>query len=507
MLKRILLIAGAALYLLSFAVGLVLYFMVEGSFSIGSRYFWAYTGLPPLILALHLAAGVLLLWKPERAAPAAIAVELLFFVASLVGLMLFWSTFRWVALVAVARAAVCGVAIYYLWAPFSLGRAWIAVGAAVSLALGILWPWTLVPPPEAACAPAMAAGGPIEVWPMTADSKSGDVGAWAKGLPLAGGGRVTVISSPPSLNLELGPARATVCPVTVLQGISLDRFWPTRLNRVGLAFLSASHSQVWSAGTATYLSLRYGTAERFCSRFARSEVSRCFLDEPVTAEFYVRADKEGGGVDAVVLTHVRQPLYVRVASFFELAVLPYGGQVVRLPGLGDLAFGRSPGGSGFDTSARLTNVQPGQVALYAADSGLKGPFKELARTQRFADALVIEEFAGDRALLIYFPDWRAQALRQVSPATGEPLCANELSLRLQPPPVGSSMPEGQAAVLSVRAAVASTAAGRGGPVIAMKPGTYVNRLALRVVPKQDDYTATIQSIQLWPLPRDGAAGP
>jgi hypothetical protein len=98
------------------------------------------------------------------------------------------------------------------------------------------------------------------------------------------------------------------------------------------------------------------------------------------------------------------------------------------------------------------------------------------------------------------PDWRRQALMKLSPAAGSPVCANLLELEARPLPSTMAVDNSYKDMLGIEASVVSAEAGRSYPVVRMAAGTYINRMALRLVPKGSDYAKVVAGITLWELP-------
>ena len=490
MAKRILVWLWVALYLLTFLAGTILFFMTEGSFSPASRYFWSYTGLPAIILLVHLAAAGLLAWNRQRGAAAAIAVEVFWLVAAVVGLIFFVATFRWIVLAAVLRVSVGGVILSYLWGPFRRDRGLIAVGAALGLLLGILWPITLQPQGDGAVPLVSSGGKELLVWP-----RSGAKPYTEKKALKFHGGQVIVQDSPPVVDLQMGQSVIRISPMFAFPSISVDGAWSTTLNTIVLGFRSSSNATTWQDDRYQYIYSHYQILERTASRLARSLAYGEFRDGMITGDLYVRVDRKGEGFDLVVLTHCDREIYVYRAALFTLILQPYAGQKIILPPIAE-ALSWRPDSSG-GVPRRLLNLQPGRAVLYNADQGNRGPFTELAQAEQFADHLVVENFGEGRSLLVYFPDWQGQALKCVSPAAGEPFCANELYFDLVPLEAGMAQQAGRPNYLSVAAVIAGTDSGAGRPVVRMAGGTYVNRMAIRLVPDGVAPHDVIRSIDLW----------
>ena len=491
MAKRILVWLWVALYLLTFLAGTILFFMTEGSFSPASRYFWAYTGLPVVVLLLHLAAAAVLVWKWQRASAAAIAVEVFWLVAALVGLVFFVATFRWIVLAAVLRASVGGVILYYLWGPFRRDRRLIAIGAALGLLLGILWPITLQPRGDGAVPMISSGGKELQVWPRRGAKPYGE----KKRLKFYGG-QVFVEDSPPAVNLQMGQSLLRISPMFAFPSISVDGAWSTKLNTIGLGLRSSSNATAWQDNRYQYVYSHYQILERAVSRLAGSYAYRQFPDGTITGDLYVRVDRKGQGIDLVALTHCDREVLVYRAMLFALILQPYDGQKIILPPITE-SLSWAPDASG-GVPRRSLNLQPDRAVLYQADQGNQGPFTELAQAKRFADHLVIENFAEGRSLLIYFPDWQGQALKSISPAAGEPFCANELCFDVVPLEKGQAV--GGRNYLLVTAVIAGTDSGAGRPVVRMAGGTYVNRMAIRLMPSGAVADDLIRSIDLWQPP-------
>ena len=494
MLRRSLLITGAVLYLATFIVGTYVYFQVEGSFPIDSRYFWAMTALPAVILLAHLAAGVLLLWKPDRAAAAAVAMEMLFLAVAVAGACVFWVTFRWMLLAAVARAAFTGLAMYALWWPVRKDRPAVLAAAGLSLLLAVAWVLTLRPCEEGG-RPLVTGSGVLTVWDRPAVSTKADDRIWSSGLPLDGGARVMVRSSPPGVEIHLGKSVVLVSPLMGLKRISMDGFFATRFNQVSMLFNAGSSGVGWSDGAGQCTYMRYGAPLQSQSRVAEESAIKMFGRGVMAGDFYARVDPQGNAVDLVGLTYLREPVYVGASSFFTISTQPLAAERVLVPRLGQF---QPSDGRSIDRDPRAVNLQPGSAALYRVQEGLRPPLEEVARAETFDDYIVLEYPEGERAVVIYMPDWRRQALLATSPGAGSPVSANHLLMCAVPlrDPSGGRVAES----LYIEASGVTAEVGRGLPAVRMGAGTYVNRMAIRLVPKGTNYAKVVAGIQLWELP-------
>lgn len=493
MTKRIMVWSWVALYLLTFLAGTILFFMTEGSFPIASRYFWAYTGLPALALLVHLVAAAVLLRKWERGAPAAIAVEVFWAVAALLGLIFFAATFRWIALGALLRASFGGVVLYYLWGPFSRDRALVVAGAAVGLLLGILWPIALQAPSDGAVAMISSGDEAPVVWPS-----SGAKSYTGQQVLKFYDGQASVQNSPPAIDLEMGKSLMRILPMFVFPSVSVDGAWSTKLNTIGLRFGRPSSSSTWQDDRYRYVHLHYQVMERMASRLVRSLAYEKFRDGVITGDLYLRIDRQGEGLDLVALTHCSREIYAYRAMLFTMILQPYEGQKILLPPIAKALSWPSDLSGG--VPRQLLNLQPDRAALYRADRGNRGPFTELGQAERFADHLVVQSFVPGRSLLVYFPDWQGQALKRLSPAAGDPLCANELFFELNPLEPAETRETDHLNYLTIGAAIAGADSGAGRPVVRIKQGTYVNRMSIRLVPDGSDTDEVIGAIDLWQPP-------
>ncbi|NIA20634.1 MAG: hypothetical protein GWP05_01415 [Anaerolineaceae bacterium] len=493
MAKRIMIWSCVALYLLTFLAGTILLFMTEGSFPIASRYFWAYTGLPALALLVHLVAAAVLLWKWERGAPAAIAVETFWVAAALLGLIFFTATFRWIALVVLLRASFGGVILYYLWGPFSRDRALVVAGAAVGLLLGILWPIALQAPSDGAVPIISSDNKALIVWPS-----SGAKSYTGKQVLKFYDGQASVQDSPPAIDLEMGKSLMRILPMFAFPSVSVDGAWSTTLNTIGLKFRRPSSSSTWQDDRYRYVHLHYQVMERVASRLVRSLAYEKFRDGVITGDLYLRIDRQGEGIDLVALTHCGREIYAYRTMLFTMIFQPYEGQKILLPPVAKAL--SWPSDLSGDVPRQLLNLQPDRAVLYKADRGNQGPFTELGRAERFADHMVVQSFAPGRSLLVYFPDWQGQALRRLSPAAGAPLCANELFFDLDALEPAETRATSRLKYLTIGATIAGADSGAGRPVVRIKKGTYVNRMSIRLVPDGSDTDQVIGAIDLWQPP-------
>lgn len=494
MLRRSLLIAGAVLYLATFIVGTYVYFNVEGSFPISTRYFWGFTALPAVILLAHLASGVLLLWKGDRAAPAAVAMEVLFLAVAVAGACVFWVTFRWVLLAAVARIAFTALAMYVLWWPLRKNRLAVMGAAGLGLLLAVVWVLTLRPYEEGG-QPLVTGPGVLTVWNRPAVSTDSDARVWSSGLDLSGGAKVVVRSTPPLVEIHLGKTAVVVSPLVGLKSISMDGFFATRLNRVSLFFNVGGNAIDWGDGASRCTYVRCSAPLQAQSRLAEGAALEMLAGGVMAADFYARVDAKADAIDIVGLTYLRNPLYVGGTSLFTISVQPLGGQTVLVPRLGQF---QPNEGRVIDRHPRVVNLQPGSAALYRVQEELRPPLEELSWGGTFDDYIVLEGLEGDKALIIYLPDWRRQALLALSPSAGRGISANYLSMesrQLREPTSGGIMES-----VHIEGSTVTAEVGRSSPAVRMGAGTYVNRMAIRLVPKGADYAKVVAGIQLWELP-------
>jgi len=495
MLKRSVLIALAVIYLATFLIGTYVYFTVEGSFSLGSRYFWAFTGLPAFVLLMHLAAGTLLLWRRDQAAPAALAVELFFLAAALVGAGLFWVTFRWILMLALVRAVLTGVAIYLVWwPPVRKDRPALIAGAGVGLILAVSWMMSLRPDPVGA-SPMITAPVAITLWerPPTAAAET-DSRLWNKneGLPLDGGAKVSIQSTPPCVMLHVGKSTVVIEPLLRLRSISTDGFAATKLNRLNMAFYSQAGAQDWiqeSTGLRCAY-VRCPPPPPVGSRIADSAAASLANKGVMAADFYTRVDPKNNEVGIVGLTYLRLPLYVNDSSLFVITAQPRANHSVFLPSF--------PNASPAADKMMVVNFQQSGARLYLAEAELDTPVVEQAQVQTFDDYFVIENLDGDQAVIVLAPDLRRQAYLAVSPGGGEPLACNLLAIGETVLPQND--PSRDVKALLVRGSVASAALGGQASVIRMKEGTYVNRMTLRVVKNKSNYADVAAQMRVAALP-------
>jgi len=506
--RSVLKIAATVLYLLTCLALLAGFYITEGHFSPASRFFWAYLAMPLLVLLLHLAALVLLWKNLDRAAPAVLAAEVFFLILALTAAGSFFITFRWLIMVAVLRALVAGLSIHYLWGRLQRDRLLTLVGAGLGLILGLVWPLLLNPLPVSATPSIAAAPFLLPVWPRSgpatelpnsrADFDLGERGQlFVSGKP----------GAPPVVQLTFGGSSFKLNPLMAVLQTSLDGAWATTVNSVGLAFAAPTKAVAWDNGSHRYVQFHYEQIDCFASRLVRVDAQKLFSQTVLNGDLYLNVDAQSGAIDLVALTGLLRPLWVGDALFFSLAVAPAAGQKLLLPLGQDLhAWDWAPAHRPW----RFLNLQDDTAVLYqTTGQELSRPFTEVARAAGFADYLVIESSDGKLAALIYFPDWNKQALRQVSPAAGRPVQANALTFE---PFYGTAATgETKAAAeagLNINASVADTIIGGGRklcglhetPVVGLGAGTYVNRLAIRIVPAKSDYAKLVKEIVLWTPP-------
>jgi hypothetical protein len=505
--RHVLKIAATVLYLLTCLALLLGFFMTAGHFSPASRFFWAYLALPPLVLLLYLAALVLLWWKQDRAAPAVVAAEVFFLVLAVTAASCFFITFRWLILAALLRALVAGLSINYLWGRLQRDRLLALIAAGVGLGLGLAWP-LLLEPQDSCAEPAIAKAPFLEpVWSHS--GPAADLPTPRADFDLGQRGQLTVAGNagaPPVVQLTFGGTTFNLSPLLTVPQASLDGAWTTPLNSVGLALALPTRTVTWDSGSHRYVLFHYDQVSHIASRLVRIDAQKRANESTMCGDLYLNVDAQAGAIDLVALTGLRHPLWVHDTRFFSLDVRPAPGQKILLP-LGrellpwDWAHG----------ARQFLNLQDSQAVLYQTGPEMTRPLTELARATGFAGYLVIESADGKLAALIYFPDWNTQALRLVSPAAGEPVQANALTFEPQAGPTGetdSSAKPGREAGLLIVASVADTTVGRGrsffglreSPVVGLSDGTFLNRLAIRIVPAKSDYAKLIKDIPLWQPP-------
>jgi hypothetical protein len=496
MAKRLVLVTGAVIYLVSFLIGLVIYFNVEGSFPLTSRYFWAYTGLPALWLLAHLAAGVLLLRKPDRAVPLVLLIEVAFLAWAVTGAVCFWQTFNLILLAELLRAALTGLAIYWLWWPLEVDRPrWIA-GAGAGLLLAVTWTLTLQPI-DSGSTPLLTGPGVPKVWqrPPVASDRSSPI--WKIGLPLANDGQAVVHSSLPAAEVRFGGAMVSVYPLPRFPRLSLDGLWATRLNAVGMGFHRGTNQTTWADDGVQYAYVRYNTPRHVQSRLAGSEALNLVASKPMSADLYARVDPDRNAMDLVAVTYLRTPIYASSSLLFEIMIQPCTSHRVVIPGLLDTRITGSDGAEA--TDPWLVNLQADGAAVYRCSRDLK-PRSEEARADTFPGWLAVEDVAPGKTLVVRFPDWQTQALRDVSPAAGSPIAANHLLIRTVPSTAKAADGTPWPTALSIEVAVAATDVGSGAPPVLLNQGTYVNRMCMQFVPTGSDYEAAVAAMKPWPLP-------
>lgn len=496
MAKRMVLIIGAVVYLVSFLIGLVIFFKVEGSFPLSSRYFWAYTALPALGLLVHLAAGVLLLRQPDRAVPLVLLIEVAFLAWAVTGAVYFWLTFNLILMAELLRAAVAGLAIYWLWWPLKVDRPRLIAGAGAGLLLAVTWTLTWLPV-DSGSTPLLTGPGVPKVWqrpPVTTDRSSR---IWKVGLPLAAGGQVVVRSSNPVAEVRFEGAMVSVYPLPRFPRLSLDGLWTTRLNAVGMGFHYGTNQMTWADDGVQYAYVRYNTPKHVQSRLAASAALDLVASQPMSSDLYARVDPDRNALGLVAVTYLRTPIYASRSSLFEIVIQPCASHRVIVPGLLDT---RITGDGGAEaTDPWLINLQADGAVLYRCSQGLR-PRGERARADIFPGWLAVEDVAPGKTLVVRFPDWQTQALRDVSPAAGSPIAANHLLIRTVPSTARAADGTLWPTALSIKAAVAATDVGAGAPPVRLNQGTYLNRMCLQFVPTGSDYEAVAAAMTPWPLP-------
>ncbi len=510
--RSVLKIAATFVYLLTCLALLVGFYLTESHFSPASRFFWAYLALPLVVLLLHLAALVQIWRNTDRAAPAVLAAEVFFLILSLTAAYCFFLTFRWLILIAVLRALIAGWSISYLWGRLQRDRLPALVAAGLALILGVVWPLLLKPLPVSAVPTIAAAPFLLPVWPRS--GPTAELPNAQADFDLGERGRLSVSGksgAQPVVQLTFGGSSFNLNPLLAIFRSSLDGAWATPLNSVGLIFTAPTKAVTWNSGSHRYVEFHYDRAEGFASRLVRVDAQKRLSSATMCGDLYLNVDAQAGAIDLVALTGVLHPFWVRETRFLALAVPPAPGQKLLLPlGPEFHAWDWSPA----RTTWRFLNLQDDQAVLYqTADEELSRPFTELARAPGFADYLVLESADGKLAALIYFPDWNQQALRMVSPAAGQPVRANALAFAPLHAPTAAGETDatttpGKDAGLLLTVSVADATVGGGrtlgglheSPVVGLGAGTYLNRIAIRIVPAKSDYAKLVKDITLWAPP-------
>jgi hypothetical protein len=430
---------------------------------------------------------------------------------------------------------VAGLSINYLWGRFQRDRLPALVAAALALSLAIAWPLLLQPRPDAATPTIATVPFLLPVWPRSGPASELPNSRVDFDLGERGQFRVSdKPGAPPVVQLTFGGSSFKINPLPSIFQASLDGAWATPLNSVSLLFSAPDKAVTWDTGSHRYVQFHYDQVNGLASRFVRLDLPTLLGNSAMCGDLYLNVDPKAGAIDLVALTGLPQALWVRNARFFTLAVAPASGQKLLLqmgstvPWDSPVAIaGKALPGGGNDLlgwvkmdkeSRRFLNLQDDQAVLYqTAGPEMSRPFTELARSPArapgFADYLVLESADGKLAALIYFPDWNKQALRLVSPAAGQPVQANALTFEPYYASAATGEPDantktsGEAGLL-LAASVADTTIGGGrslcglheSPVVGLGAGTYLNRIAIRIVPAKSDYAKLVKDIVLWTPP-------